>query len=113
MTIKPLTETEKMKKVPGIVFADGPVGRRARVAGSGIDVFEVINIHRTCGEDPAATAEALDSLTQQQLQAAFAYYAAFPEEVDERLARDAEITPEYLRARFPQPQPLHRRTGTR
>jgi uncharacterized protein (DUF433 family) len=113
MPAEPLSETEKMQRVPGIVFADGPAGRRAHIAGSGLDVFEVINIWRSCGEDRAATVEALGSLTPEQLQAAFDYYAAFPEEIDERLARDAQITPEYLRARFPQPQPAHRRTGSR
>lgn len=102
-----------MRRVPGIIFADGPVGRRARVAGTGLDVFEVINIYRSCGEDRAATAEALDSLTPEQLQAAFDYYAAFPKEIDKRLAEDEKITPEYLRANFPQPRRVRRRTGTK
>lgn len=102
-----------MRRVPGVTFVDGPAGRRAHVAGTGLDVFEVINVFRTCGEDRAATAEALDSLTPEELQAAFDYYEAFPDEIDERLTREAEITPEYLRARFPQPEPAHRGTGAK
>lgn len=97
MATESVSEAEKMKKVPGIVFVDGPAGRRARIAGSGIDVFEVMKIHRSCGEDRGATAEALDMLTPERIQAAFDYYAAFPEEIDARLAREAEITLEHVR----------------
>lgn len=113
MDVDRLSEAETMQKVPGIVFVDGPAGRRAHVAGTGLDVFEVINVFRTCGEDRAATAEALDSLTPGELRVAFQYYEAFPAEIDERLAQEEEVTPEYLRAHFPQPQPAHRGTGAR
>jgi hypothetical protein len=37
-----LTEALKMRRVPGIVMVDGPTGRRAVVAGSGLDVWEII-----------------------------------------------------------------------
>jgi len=30
-----LTEAVKMRRCPGITFADGPAGRRAKIAGSG------------------------------------------------------------------------------
>ncbi len=33
-----LEEAVKMRRCPGIVFADGPSGRRARVAGTGLEV---------------------------------------------------------------------------
>jgi len=40
--IELLNEALKMRRCPGILFADGPTGRRARVAGTGLDVWEVI-----------------------------------------------------------------------
>ena len=43
MSVQTETEAEKMRRVPGIVFADGPTGRRARITGTGIDVFELIS----------------------------------------------------------------------
>lgn len=46
-----LMEAIKMRKCPGIAFADGPVGRRARIAGSGIDVWELIATFRGLKED--------------------------------------------------------------
>jgi uncharacterized protein (DUF433 family) len=39
-----------MRCCPGILFADGPTGRRARVAGTGLDVWEVIATYRSVGE---------------------------------------------------------------
>jgi ribbon-helix-helix CopG family protein len=36
MIIALLTEALKMRRVPGIVMVDGPTGRRAVVAGSGL-----------------------------------------------------------------------------
>ena len=51
MTADLLTEAEKMRRVPGIIFADGPTGRRARIAGTGLEVFEVIASYRGMGQD--------------------------------------------------------------
>lgn len=39
-----LIEAVKMRKCPGVTFADGPTGRRARIAGTGIDIWEFIAI---------------------------------------------------------------------
>jgi hypothetical protein len=46
-----LVEAARMQRVPGIVFADGPTGRRARVAGTGLDGFEVIRTYRQVNQD--------------------------------------------------------------
>jgi uncharacterized protein (DUF433 family) len=92
-----LSEPEKMQRVPGIVFADGPCGRRARIAGTGLDVFELIDAFRSCGEDRVRLADAFDHLTASQINAAFNYYTAFPDEIDLRLVNDAAITSERLR----------------
>ncbi|HLZ70179.1 MAG TPA: DUF433 domain-containing protein [Dehalococcoidia bacterium] len=102
MTLETDTEAEKMRRVPGIVFADGPTGRRARIAGTGIEVFEVIGPHRQMGESWDALREAFHWLTEAQLRAALAYAAAYPEEIGARLARQAAITPEYIATRYSQ-----------
>jgi len=90
-----------MQRVPGIVFADGPTGRRARIAGTGIDVFEVVGPYREMGQSWDALCETFHWLTEAQLRAALAYADAFPEEIDARLARQAAITPEYIAATYP------------
>lgn len=42
-----LTEAVKMQRCPGVLFADGPSGRRARIVGTGIEVWEVIATYRS------------------------------------------------------------------
>jgi uncharacterized protein (DUF433 family) len=94
-------EAVKMRHCPGIVFADGPTGRRARLAGTGIDVWEVIRDYKACGENFQQLHEALDMLTETQLQQALAYYQLYPKEIDERLEREAAWTEETVRQKYP------------
>ncbi len=101
MAIETLTEAEKMRRVPGIVFADGPTGRRARIAGTGIDGFEVIGPYREMGESWESLREAFHWLSEPQLRAALAYFEAFPEEITGRLSRQAAISPEYIASKYP------------
>ncbi len=78
---------------PLIRFADGPSGRRARLLG-GPDVWEVVAVARDNDGDLAETASYLE-LSLGLVQAAASYYAAYPQEIDERIelgrreARDA------------------------
>ena len=46
-----LVEAVKMRRCPGIIFADGPTGRRARLAGTGIDIWEFIATFKGLGEN--------------------------------------------------------------
>src|SRR5437764_15301828 len=75
-----LAEAAKMRRIPGIVFADGPSGRRARVAGTGLAVFEILRTYRDSGEDWDTLRESYHWLTENQLRSALAYAAAYPEE---------------------------------
>lgn len=86
-----LVEVEKMERVPGIIFVDGATGRRARVAGTGLEVFEVINIYKSCEEDWNHLKVALHWLTDGQLRAALRYFELYPDDIlpwiDEEAAR--------------------------
>ncbi len=85
-------EGTRMDEHPGIVFRGGPTGRRAALAG-GPDVWEVMATLKggeARGEKAiVATAELLD-LTESQVRTAVRYYGAYPEEIDERIARNVE-----------------------
>jgi uncharacterized protein (DUF433 family) len=82
MTTNTLTEAEKMRRVPGIIFVDTPVGDRvARIAGTGLEVFEVIGHYRDTGKDWHRLKELFDWLTDEQLRAALTYAEMFPEDV--------------------------------
>lgn len=85
-----LTEAIKMRRVPGILFADGATGRRARVGGTGIEVFEVIDRYELVGQDQAQLKKIFHWLSKHQLTAAIKYYEAYPEEIRARLHTDEE-----------------------
>ena len=83
MNTKRLLEvTAKQRRVPGIIFVDGVAGRRARVAGSGLEVCEVIMSYYEVDKDKAQLRDLYDWLTDSQIDAALAYYEAYPEEID-------------------------------
>ena len=75
-----------MEDHPGIVFRDGPPGRRAGLA-AGPDVWEVISALQSTGlrgeEAIQATAE-WSSLSVRQIREVIAYYNEYPDEIDAR-----------------------------
>ena len=79
-----IDEGLRMEAHPMIVFRDGPAGRRPVVAG-GPDVAEVVGAIAG-GDVPvdvrAGRAADLLGLSSRQVDAAMAYYAEFPDEID-------------------------------
>ncbi|MGB5817511.1 MAG: hypothetical protein WBH85_15510 [Thermoanaerobaculia bacterium] len=101
MTKDLLTEAIKMRRAPGVVFADGPAGRRPVVAGSGLDVWEVVATWQGVSEDRGKLRESLAWLTEVQIRAALSYYELYPGDIDPRLERERQWTPERVRREFP------------
>lgn len=99
-----IDEGLRQRRCPGIVFTDGPTGRRATVAGTGVDVWEVIRVYKACGEDLDALAQALPQLSRRQLEACLHYFRCYPGEIEERLAQE-QATEEEFSARFPLVKP--------
>lgn len=81
----------RMDEHPLVRFVDGPAGRRARLVGTGSDVWEVIVTVKDNDGDVAASAEYL-ALALGLVQAAVTYYGAFPDEVDSWIARNERET---------------------
>ena len=100
-----LEEAIRMRRVPGIAFADGPAGRRAVAGGTGLDVWEVVATWRTCSEDFNQLRESYEWLTEHQLRAALAYYELYPANIDARLKSEAEWTPERVARQLPFAKP--------
>ena len=77
---------------PGIVFREGPTGRRAGLAG-GPDVWEVVRALRSARsaeperDDDGVLALAADhaGLSLRAVQAALGYWASYPEEIEAEL----------------------------
>ena len=103
-----LQEAIRMRRAPGILFVDGPVGRRAVVAGTGLDVWEVVTTWRACGGDFAKLRKNYPWLTVTQLRAPLAYYELYPAEIDARLEREARWTPERVAQELPFARPRNR-----
>ena len=98
-----LAEAIRLRRVPGIVFVDGPSGRRAALASTGLDVWEVISVWQELN-DAKSYGELranFDWLSEAQLRTAVAYYKLYPSEIDARLAREREWTPEKVRKELP------------
>ena len=72
----------RMDEHPLVRFADGPAGRRARLVGTGKDVWEVIAVVRDNGGSAADAARYLE-IPLGLVQAAIAYYGAYTAEIDQ------------------------------
>lgn len=94
-----LEEALRMRACPGIYFADEPAGREAKVAGTGLGVWEVIRDYLAEGAEKVK--EALPQVGDAELKAALLYYKKYPEEIDAAIAENAALTPEAVEARFP------------
>jgi hypothetical protein len=87
-----IDEGIRMEDHPGIVFRDGPTGRRAGLVG-GPDLWEVIaavRANKLDGEAALVAAAEWGSLSVAQVRTAVRYYAEFRQELDERIARNIE-----------------------
>jgi uncharacterized protein (DUF433 family) len=96
-----LDEGLKMRRIPGIVFGDSRSGRVARVAGTGLGVWEIIRALKELDNDPARLRTAFHWLTDQQLRSALAYAEAYPEEIEVRIRLEERWTPERLQETYP------------
>jgi len=93
-----IDEGLRMEDHPGVIFRNGPVGRRAVLVG-GPDVWEVIRSVRStrAAESTLDEAEILalvatnTGLSDRLVQTAVSYWAAWPTEIDERVTQ-AEVS---------------------
>lgn len=95
-----IDEGLRMDAHPGIVFRDGPSGRRAGLA-AGPDVWEVVGLLRGLrGTVEKRAAKAADQLglTVGQTRAASRYYAEFTAEIDAELAANDDAADRGLAA---------------
>ncbi|MCX5916791.1 MAG: DUF433 domain-containing protein [Deltaproteobacteria bacterium] len=96
-----LEEAIKMRRCPGIVFAEGMSGRTARVAGSGIEVWEIIATYQSLKKDTGRLKKSYHWLSAEQLRAALAFYSAYPEEIDRQIEKNQRWSQEEIRKRYP------------
>lgn len=77
-----LEEALRMRECPGIYFADEPAGRDAKVAGTGLGVWEIMRDYLGVGRDLRRFRKAMPFISEAQLQAALLYYERYRREID-------------------------------
>lgn len=85
-----LDEGLKARRFPGVVYRNGPTGRRAALV-SGPDVWEIVRaVRQTAGKgEPRLTRVAAETgLGLDQVRLAVNFYSAYPDEIDVRIAAD-------------------------
>jgi len=92
-----LDEGMRMDDHPLIVFRDSPLGRRAMLAGSRLDVSQVIETIRNSDNSLEDAADYLD-LAELRVRACLSYYAEYQDEVDAYARASAAASEEAERA---------------
>ena len=84
-----LTEAVRLRRFPGIVFADGLTGRVPRIAGTDASVADVIAAYNRVGRDRERLRADCSHLDDEQLELALTYWRAYQDEVEAQM--DAEL----------------------
>jgi sarcosine oxidase gamma subunit len=94
-----IDEGLRMTDHPGVIFKDGPSGRRAALA-YGPDVWEVIKFLREVDERGAAAIDAaaeVFAVDTSRISTAISYYGDYADEIDVEIA-DADETSAHAEA---------------
>jgi uncharacterized protein (DUF433 family) len=97
-----IDEGLRRERHPGIVFREGPAGRRASIEGRRLDVWQVMETVWASGGDVDDAAEYL-GLRPDQVRGAVSYYTDYPAEIDEWVQRNREEA-DRLRAQWEREQ---------
>lgn len=95
-----LDEALRMRRCPGIYFADEPSGRTAKVGGTGLGVWEVVR-DVSKDRDASRIRKAFPQLSQAQITAALMYHARYRDEVQAQIETNAALTPEAIEKQYP------------
>lgn len=76
---------------------NGSLGRVPCIVGTGLQAWEIIWIYLSFERSFEQLSRWYDLLSTQQLEAALAYYAAFPDEVDADIAENDRMLAELER----------------
>lgn len=93
-------ESLRMQDFPGIVFRDGPSGRRAALA-VGPDVWEIAAALRNADErgDAAIDSVAVDlGLSPVAVRLSLSYYGTYADEIDAEIAENDRAADEALKS---------------
>ena len=96
-----LEEALRMRKCPGIYFAVEPAGREAKIAGTGLGIWEIIAVYKAVSKDERALRAGFPRLTEAQRKAALLYYRSYPDEIDTLVAENETLSLEVPQVEVP------------
>lgn len=83
----------RTRRFAGIGFRGEDAGRRPWVIGSGLDVWEIVQMVEDFGSIDRLVAET--QLTERQVRLALAYRESYPDEVAEAIAQNRRAAEEW------------------
>jgi uncharacterized protein (DUF433 family) len=109
MNTPPVPKPLPVEIVPGIIYS--PLAKRARVHGTGLEVWEIIRVYRMAHEDFERLQRSFRCLTPEQLRTALDFAEKNREFIESKLA-EADATPQRLQEIweiYPDTKPPHLR----
>ena len=91
-------EAARMRRFPGIAFRGPEHSRRAWLIGTALDVWEVIEAHKSRSAQESNVEEG--DLAERYLMLAVAYYQEYPDEIDQIIAEN-EASEDTLHTLYP------------
>lgn len=95
-----IEEGLRIRECPGIYFATEPSGRTAKIAGTGLGVWEVLRDF-VRDEDHERVRRAFSQLSSAQINAALIYHKRYPDDVRRQVDANAALSAEVLEQRCP------------
>jgi hypothetical protein len=83
-------ESIRTRRFPGIGFRGPEHSRRAWVIGTGLDIWELVELYKGKGRERLLSEH---NVSERQLDLALSYYGAYPREIEEVLEEN-ELEPE-------------------
>jgi hypothetical protein len=90
-------EALRMRRFPGIGFVGPEHERRAYVSGTGLEVWEVVELYGDYGEDGRKLMLEAHPVTERQLEVALAYHREYPEEIGWHVRENDRTSEEWYR----------------
>lgn len=109
MATSPIPKPLPVTLVPGIIYS--PLAKRARVQGTGLEVWEIVRVFRLVDQDFERLRKSFDWLTPDQLNAALTFAEQNPAFIAAEIAT-ADAAPQRLEElwrRYPFTKPPHLR----
>jgi uncharacterized protein (DUF433 family) len=104
-----LEESARTRRFRHIAFAGPPGRRRASIAGTGLDVWEVAREYAAAERSLGRLARAIPWVPREKLAEALAYADVYGAEIAERLEQEAAWTEESVREAMPWSRPRERK----